>query len=279
MTPLVQRDYIANRMGEGGTGISYTEFSYTILQGYDFWHLFKKYGVELQLAGADQWGNSLSGVDYIRRVEGKEAHVMTCPLIINKATGKKFGKSEDGAVWLDANQASGYKFYQFWLNSDDEGVEDYLKVYTELGKPAVDKIMDEFKKNRSERSAQKALAYEVTKLVHGKDAADAQMEIANKLFGRGKLELNDREFKSVESEFPTAKVSRGMDSNELFTALIDTGLASSKSEARRFYDEGSVYINNVKITSGGKSLFPLSSGTKHAIIRRGKNSIALLKIK
>jgi len=169
MTPLIQRDYIATRLGETGTGISYAEFSYTILQGYDYLHLYDTEKVTLQLGGSDQWGNCLSGVELIRRARGAEVDVITQNLVINKATGKKFGKSEEGAVWLDANKTSVFQFYQFWLNVDDGSVEGYLKIYTELDKAAIDQIMKEFMTNRAERRAQKVLAYEVTKLVHGTD--------------------------------------------------------------------------------------------------------------
>src|SRR5256885_1019829 len=144
MTPLVQRDYIAKRLGEGGSGISYTEFSYTLLQGMDYLHLFDKYGVTLQLGGSDQWGNCLSGVELVRKVRGAEAHVITLPLIINKSTGKKFGKSEAGAIWLDAEKTAPYQFYQFWLNADDESAERYLKIFTELDKPKIEQVMRDF---------------------------------------------------------------------------------------------------------------------------------------
>lgn len=154
MTPLVQRDYIAQRIGEGGAGISYTEFSYTLLQGMDYLHLFDNYDVTMQLGGSDQWGNCLSGVDLVRKARGAEVHTMTLPLIINKATGKKFGKSEEGAVWLNENKTSVYKFYQFWINVDDEGVEDYLKVYTTLDKETVDDIMSAHNEARNNRLAQ-----------------------------------------------------------------------------------------------------------------------------
>ena len=154
MTPLVQRDYIAKRIGDGGAGISYAEFSYTILQGMDFLHLFDKYGCTLQLGGSDQWGNCLSGVELIRRARGQEAHVITLPLVINKATGKKFGKSEAGAVWLDPERTTPTQFYQFWINSDDEGVEGYLKIFTELDKQTVEDVMNRHKADPKERIAQ-----------------------------------------------------------------------------------------------------------------------------
>lgn len=278
MTPLVQRDYIAKRMGEGGVGISYTEFSYTLLQGYDFLKLHEDKGVNLQLAGSDQWGNSLSGVDLVRRVTGDEVHVMTCPLIINKATGKKFGKSEEGAVWLDAEKTSPYKFYQFWLNIDDDGVEGYLKIYTELDKAAIDKIMTEFKADKAGRKAQKTLAYEVTKLVHGKEVADSQVKIAEALFGGGDIaELSEREFAALSRELPTAKVPKHLSSEDLSQALVETGLAASKSEARRFLQAGAIYVNNLQLSASDEFSYDLAQS--YAVIRRGKNTSAVLKSK
>ena len=130
MRTMLGREFVQSRLGEDGAGISYAEFSYSLIQGYDFLHLYKEHGVTLQLCGADQWGNSIAGVDLIRRIAGGEAHVWSSPLVINRATGKKFGKTEDGAIWLDENQTSVFKFYQFWINADDEGVEEYMKIYT-----------------------------------------------------------------------------------------------------------------------------------------------------
>jgi tyrosyl-tRNA synthetase len=233
MTPLVQRDYIAKRMGQGGSGISYTEFTYTLLQGYDFLHLYKKYGVELQLSGSDQWGNAISGVELVRRVEGKEVHALTMPLILNKATGKKFGKSEAGAVWLDPHKTSPDQFYQFWINVDDEGTEDYLKIFTELDKEAIDKVMAEFQENRSKRAAQKKLAYEVTRLVHGKEAAEKAVKSAEGL--------------KQATITGTASIVKGVEvtvNASIIDALVDSGLTSSKTEARKLLASGGVYIND-----------------------------------
>lgn len=268
MTPLVQRDYIAKRMGEGGAGISYTEFSYTLLQGYDFLHLHREYGVNLQLAGADQWGNSISGVDLIRRVTGDEAHIMTLPLVINKTTGKKFGKSEEGAVWLNTEKTSVYKFYQFWLNVGDEGVGDYLKIYTELDKEAYDKLMAEFDADRRGRAAQKALAYEVTKIVHGEDQAQAARNVTAVLFGSKPFtELSADEVTLLKAELPTADNSA---SQGMADALVATGLASSKSEANRFISGAAVSINGEKISAD----FTPSPGV--FLVKRGKNNFAIV---
>jgi len=271
MTPLVQRDYISKRMGTDGAGISYTEFSYTILQGYDFWHLYKEHGVKLQLAGSDQWGNSLSGVDLIRRAEGAEAHVITCSLIIDKTTGKKFGKSEAGAVWLDENKTSVYQFYQFWLNVADEGVEEYLKIYTEFNPQEVQSIMDKFTQDRSTRHAQKALAYAVTMLVHGKEKAENVRRVSEVVFGaRDFKALSQEELELLASEIPVVQAQK---EDNLAVLLKESGLSSSLSESKRFIESGGVYVNNQKSDRISEDMFHQG----RALIRRGKNKIALIK--
>ena len=169
ITPLTQREFIASRLGPGGSGISYTEFSYTLLQGYDYLKLFEDHGCNLQLGGSDQWGNCLSGVDLIRRKHQKIVHALTLPLIINKATGKKFGKSEERTVWLDPYLTHPSDFYQFWLNTSDEDVLDYLKIFSSLGKEEIAAIADSMRQNPEQRLAQQKLAEEATRLVHGDD--------------------------------------------------------------------------------------------------------------
>jgi len=184
MTPLIQRDYIATRIGEDGAGLSYAEFSYTILQGIDYLHLFDEYGCTLQLGGSDQWGNCLSGVDLIRRVRGAEVNVLSQPLVINKATGKKFGKSEEGAVWLDPKKTTPTAFYQFWINVDDKGLESYLKIFTELSKDKIDNALAVHLKEPGSRSGQKTLARAVTILVHGKDKMELAEAVTEFLTGK-----------------------------------------------------------------------------------------------
>jgi tyrosyl-tRNA synthetase len=276
MTPLVQRDYIAKRMGEGGDGISYTEFSYTLLQGYDFLELHKKYGVNLQLAGSDQWGNSLSGVELVRRDTGDEVHVLTLPLIINKATGKKFGKSEEGAIWLDPGKTSVYKFYQFWLNIDDEGVEDYLKIFTELDKPAIEAVMLEFNNNRGERAAQKKLAYEVTRLVHGQEKTESVERITSVIFGQGDVSgMTAQDIDQLKDELATANVS----SHDLVShVLVTADLANSNGEARRLIEQGGVSINGEKITADRTLTQDDLKAAGSALLKRGKNQFAVIDI-
>lgn len=265
MTPLVQRDYIAKRMGEGGNGISYTEFSYTLLQGYDFLKLNQDYGVTLQLAGSDQWGNGLSGVDLVRRVTGKEVDVITMPLVINKSTGKKFGKTEEGAIWLDAKKTSPYQFYQFWLNVDDEGVEEYLKIYTELEKSEIDKIVSEFNNDRSARLAQKTLAREVTSIVHGVKVAKSVEKVTEVLFG-GKdfVELSHEDIDQLSNEIPT--VGKG----KLSDTLVENNILSSKGEFRRLIDGNAVSVNGKKISDDQEI-------KETSLIKIGKNTFVLIK--
>ena len=268
MTPLVQRDYIARRIGPSGAGITYTEFSYTLLQGYDYLELQRKYGVNLQLAGSDQWGNSLSGVDLVRRVTGKEVHVVTCPLVINKSTGRKFGKSEDGAIWLDPQKTSVFAFYQFWLNSSDEDVGDYLKIFTELDKPSVDATLAAFKKDRGARSAQYVLAYEVTKLVHGTQEADTAVKITKVLFGSEDfLGLSDNEKKALTKELPTVKAKGGF-----VHTLVSASIAMSNSEALRLIKSGAISLNGKKVSDASEVSFVKG----HNLLKRGKNSFTIV---
>lgn len=241
MTQLLQRDFIAKRIGKGGSGISYAEFSYSLIQGYDFLHLFRKHGVTLQVCGADQWGNSLSGVELIRKLEGKAAHIWSAPLIVNKVTGKKFGKSEGGAIWLDSKKTSVFDFYQFWLNIDDDSAIDYLKVFTMLDQKQIVKIIDEFKKEPAKRLVQKTLAYEVTKMVHGKESADKAKNASDELFSN----------KNISDSMPTIKVRLGKH-DDVAQLLVEAKLVKSKSEATRLINQDGVKLNKKKLS--GKSV-------------------------
>lgn len=272
MTPLVQRDFIAKRMNEGGSGITYAEFSYTILQGIDFLHLFDEYDCRLQLGGSDQWGNCLSGVDLIRRARGEEVNVITLPLVINNQTGKKFGKSEEGAVWLDPEQTSPFKFYQFWLNVDDEGVETYLKIYTELSKPEIDDVLAKFYQDRASRLAQKTLAREVTTIVHGPEVAEQIIKLTDILFNEDYSKLTAEDFELLKKEISNIKLNN----QSIIDLLVEGQLASSKTEARRFVSGGAIYINGNKLAENVDNLADSDFQTGHAIIRRGKNNILIV---
>jgi tyrosyl-tRNA synthetase len=263
---MVGREFVQNRLGETGAGISYAEFSYVLIQAYDFLHLHRAHGVDLQVCGADQWGNSIAGVDLIRRETGDEAHVWSAPLVVNKTTGVKFGKSEEGAVWLDAAKTSVYKFYQFWLNVDDEGVEDYLKIYTLLPQVAIAQAMTEFNQNRGGRAAQKHLAYEVTKLIHGEAQADKQVRIAEAIIKQTLDDLSEAELTTLREELTVVKLDDI--GRELAAILVAGGLAASKSEARQLIASGAVYVNGVSTKEPELQDDLLQNG--HLLLRRGK---------
>lgn len=277
MSQMLDREFVKARLGEEGSGISYAEFSYALIQGYDFLHLYRQYGVTLQVCGSDQWGNSIAGVDLIRRIEGAEAHVWSTPLVINKATNIKFGKSEAGAIWLNPQLTTPYKFYQFWLNSDDESVDEYLKKFTLLSKEEIDQTMEYFSNARSERLAQKRLAYEVTKIVHGHETADSVQKISQVLFGGDDYSrLNAADFEALKMELPVVKAK--LNETSLVEILVTASLASSNSEARHFLTESAVYINGLQFSSEKQTLDDNDVVAGHVVIRRGKNSLAVVEV-
>jgi tyrosyl-tRNA synthetase len=278
MRQMLGREFVQNRLGEDGAGISYAEFSYSLIQGYDFLQLYRTRGATLQVCGADQWGNSIAGVELIRRIEGAEAHIWSAPLIVNKTTGVKFGKSEDGAVWLDENLTSPYQFYQFWLNVDDEGVEDYLKIYTILSQDEIIAITAEFNEDRSSRIAQKTLAYEVTKLVHGVSRADSVKRISEVLFGgRDYSELTTEDFESLGGELGVYYYNRRDDG--LILQLVECGLAKSNGEARRLLESNAIYINGVQLPLSKTTLNQDDFIGNHLILRKGKNAQVVIELR
>ena len=245
MRQMMQREFVQSRLSEDGAGISYAEFSYVLIQGYDFLHLYREYGVTLQLCGSDQWGNSIAGVELIRRLTGAEAHVWSTPLIINKSTGKKFGKSEGGAVWLDPARTSPTQFYQFWINADDEGVEDYLKTFTELDKAEVDHIMSEHRENPGARQAQTHLARAVTALVHGDEQMRQAELVTSFLTGKRPIaEVDEVTLAVVRQELADVITS---ETGSVLQALVDGGLAESVSDARRLLKGNAISIDGIKI--------------------------------
>lgn len=265
MSQLVQRDYIQSRIGEGGSGMSFAEFSYTLLQGYDFWHLNRSLEVNMQIGGSDQWGNILSGVELIRKKEGEVVHGMTAPLVINRATGRKFGKSEGGAVWLDAQKTSVYKFYQFWLNVDDESAIAYLKLFTLLSRDEIDAISENHAINPGARSAQRRLAFEVTSLVHGVGHTNQVVHVTDVLFGRAAAsELDQEELDALSSEIPTQSPAR------LVELLVNSSLASSNGEARRLIAGGAVSVN-------GEKALEDTDIESVSLVKKGKNSFVLVR--
>ena len=266
LSNMLGRDFIQARLGEGGSGISYAEFSYSLIQGYDFLHLFNEHGVTLQLSGADQWGNVIAGVDLVRRVADGEAHALTMPLIINKSTGVKFGKSEGGAVWLDAEKTSVYKFYQFWLNVDDESAPDLLKKYTLLTKEQVDELIARQRQNPGARDIQKTLAHEVTKLIHGEERTESVKRVTDVLFGAAAFDsLNDADIDALAAEIPTVTTPL-----TVIEALQQAAVATSNGEARRLISGNAVSVNGQRISEDQTLARP-------ALIKKGKNSFILVR--
>ena len=253
-------------------GISYTEFSYQILQGYDFLELFRRNNCTLQLGGSDQWGNLTSGSDLIHKVEGKSVHLLATPLITN-SDGKKFGKSEGNAVWLDAELTSPYAFYQFWLNVEDADVVDRLKVFTFLSKSEIEELEKQVASAPHLREAQRALALEVTSLVHSPEAAQGAIQASKALFGQAELtDLSEADLLSALSELPSTKAAKGASIAQL---LVATGLESSVSAARRAIKEGGVYLNNEKVADEAAVFDQVLAGNA-AVLRRGKKTLAAI---
>lgn len=266
MTQLLDRQFIQSRIGEGGSGISYAEFSYTLIQGYDFLHLYRTYGIDLQLCGADQYGNCASGIHLIKRLENASADVWSTPLVIDPASGRKFGKSEGNAIWLDAKYTPVFDFYQFWLNQPDQAVEYLLKIYTLLSRSEIEQLLAEHQQNPAARLVQKALAESVTTIVHGAANAAAARTLTELLFGKKPLTtLSESEISQIAILLPVVPLA-----TTVVDALVDSGLASSKANARQLISAGAISVNSVKITADQ----PLTS---LSLIKKGKNKFALVK--
>ena len=264
MADLVSREFFKARINNG-KGLSFAEFTYTLLQGYDFWHLFNQYGVNLQIGGSDQWGNLLSGVDLIRKKENAEVYAMTAPLLINKSTGRKFGKSEGGAVWLDENKTSVYKFYQFWLNVDDESAIEYMKIFTMLDRDTIEAIAENHAVNPGARSAQKVLAREVTDIVHGSARRESVERVTEVLFGGGDFKkLSDDDLGALAEEIPC--VDTGID---VIEALVESGAVGSNGEAKRLLKSGAISLNGEKLAEN-----KVVNDT--SLLKKGKNTFVLI---
>ncbi|WP_237225262.1 tyrosine--tRNA ligase [Rothia nasisuis] len=273
---MIKKEIVAKRLNSD-EGISYTEFSYQILQGNDFLELNRRYGVTLQCGGSDQWGNLTSGTELVRKVEGKSVHALGTPLITN-SDGTKFGKSEGNAIWLDPELCSPYAFYQFWLNTADADVADRLKVFTFKTRDEIAALQRSVDEEPFKRLAQKTLAYEVTSLVHGVDATEKVIAASEALFGKGDFAaLDEATLVAATAELPRAVLSR--DSLDMVTILTETGLSASKSEARRTLKEGGAAINNVRVQGEGVTLSEsdLLLG-KYVVVRRGKKNMAVVEI-
>ena len=273
---MLGRDVVRARLDDG---ISYTEFSYVLLQSMDYLELHRRYGCRLQTGGSDQWGNITAGVELIRRAEGTRVHGLATPLV-TKADGTKYGKTESGPVWLDPALTSPYAFHQFWLQAEDSMVGSYLRIFS--FRPLAELVeLDEATRERpGAREAQRALASDVTALVHGEDEARAAEAAASALFGRGDLDaLPLSTLAAALSEAPHAQISRGASLPSAVDALVHTGLVASRSEARRAVQDGGAYVNNVRVSDADAALSQdaLLHG-EWLVLRRGKRHVAGLQL-
>lgn len=270
---MIKKDIVANRLTEDNS-ISYTEFSYSLLQGYDYYHLHQEFGCDLQIGGSDQWSNIIAGVDFIRRKTGETVYGLTMPLVTDKATGKKFGKSEGNAIWLDPEKTSPYSFYQFWLNTSDQSVVDYLKIFTFLSLDEVTELETEHNQNPGARLAQKHLAKKVTEFVHGVDSTKSAIRASAALFGEVPFnELSSEEVLMVKETAPSYKMKEGL---FLVDLLVESGLASSKREARTFIESAAVQVNNNKETRV-EFVLPFVSGESF-LLKRGKKNLCVVEV-
>ena len=274
---MLSKDSVSARL-EGG-GISYTEFSYQVLQSYDFLELYRRNNCTLQVGGSDQWGNIVAGLDLIRRVEQGSGHALTVPLLM-KADGTKFGKTAGGSVWLDPEMTSPYAFFQFWLNSDDKDVINFLKVFSFKSQEEIIELEKSHHENPGLREAHRALARELTSLVHSEETTQRVEAAARALFGQGELsELDEATLASALAELPRTTISASKEIPTWVDLLAATGVVDSKSAARRIVKEGGAYLNNLKIS--GEDFRPSKSDFlcgKYAVLRKGKRDLAAVEL-
>lgn len=267
---MIKKDAVSARLNSEA-GISFTEFSYQVLQGFDFLELYRQYGCVLQTGGSDQWGNLTSGTDLIHKAEGVSAHAIGTPLITN-TDGTKFGKSEGNAVWLDPAMTSPYAFYQFWLNTDDADVIARLKVFTFLSRAEIEALEAQVAAEPFRREAQRVLARDVTTTVHGEAATDAVIAASEALFGQGDLTaLDEPTLRAALAELPTATTTGAESIAQL---LVDAGLTTSLGEARRAIEQGGVYLNNVRVDDAAATLPSSMLAGGLGVLRRGKKTLA-----
>jgi len=274
---MLAKDSVSSRLESGG--ISYTEFSYQVLQAFDYLELYRRDNCRLQLGGSDQWGNIIAGLDLIRKVEGGSAHAFTIPLMA-KSDGSKFGKTAGGSVWLDADMTSPYAFYQFWINTDDADVEKYLKVFSFKDRSEIERLIETVAVNPGAREAQRELARELTSLVHGSDQCEKVEAASKALFGQGELkDLDEKTLASALAQLPKVTI----DKSEAFPTWVDllaaTGVVESKSAARRIVKENGAYLNNEKIS--GEDFAPTKENLIHGkflVLRKGKRDLASVEV-
>ena len=274
---MLSKDSVSSRLESGG--ISYTEFSYQVLQAFDFLELYRRHGCTLQMGGSDQWGNIVAGLDLIRKVEGGSAHCLTIPLLM-KSDGTKFGKTAGGSVWLDPEMTSPYAFYQFWLNSDDADVPRYLKVFSFKSHDEIEELIAAHESNPGARQAHRELAREMTILVHGVEECEAAERAAKALFGQGDLsELDERTLAAALAQLPRTTVNAGEPLPTWVDLLAATGVVESKSAARRIVKEGGAYLNNEKVLS--EAFAPAQESLlfgRFLLLRKGKRDLATVEV-
>jgi tyrosyl-tRNA synthetase len=274
---MLAKDSVSSRLEAGG--ISYTEFSYQVLQAFDYLELYRRDNCRLQLGGSDQWGNIVAGLDLIRKVEGGSAHAFTIPLMA-KSDGSKFGKTAGGSVWLDAEMTSPYAFFQFWINTDDADVGRYLKVFSFKERSEIERLIETVKVNPGAREAQRELAREITSLVHGADQCEKVEAASMALFGQGELEsLDEKTLAAALSQLPKVTINK----DEAFPTWVDlltsSGVVESKSAARRIVKENGAYLNNAKIS--GEDFTPTKDDLIHGrflVLRKGKRDLASVEL-
>lgn len=283
---MMAKDSVKNRLtGESADGMSFTEFTYQLVQGYDFLHLYQNSECTLQMGGSDQWGNITTGTELIRRKGGGKGYALTCPLI-TKSDGSKFGKSEGGNVWLDAQRTSPYKFYQYWLNTSDEDAEKYIKIFTFLNLEEIESLIELHKEAPHQRALQKKLAEEVTVTVHGEEALENAIKASNILFGKSTeedlIQLDEATFLDVFEGVPQADIDMSDIENglDMIGALAEkTGFLKSNGEARRALKENSISVNKTKVSEGFMIKKQQLISHKFVLLQRGKKNYFVLVVK
>lgn len=282
---MMAKDSVKSRLtGEGADGMSFTEFTYQLVQGYDFLHLYREHNCTLQMGGSDQWGNITTGTELIRRIGGGKGYALTCPLI-TKSDGSKFGKSEGGNVWLDAKRTSPYKFYQYWLNTSDDDAEKYIKIFTFLDQPTIEALVAEHKTAPHMRLLQKRLAQEVTTTVHSEEAFEKVVKASEILFGKSTSDdlrsLDEQTFLDVFEGVPQAEISKSEinDGLDIIGALAEkTGFLKSNGEARRALKENSISVNREKVTDDFKVTNNDLINGQFVLLQRGKKNYFIIKV-
>tara|TARA_B100000949_G_scaffold146455_2_gene128647 strand:- start:23 stop:1321 length:1299 start_codon:yes stop_codon:yes gene_type:complete len=282
---MMAKDSVKTRLsGESADGLSFTEFTYQLIQGYDFLHLYRNQNCTLQMGGSDQWGNITTGTELIRRIAGGKGYALTCPLI-TKSDGSKFGKSEGGNIWLDANRTSPYKFYQYWLNTSDDDAEKYIKIFTFLDKETIDSLVSEHKEAPHMRLLQKRLAQEVTTTVHNAEEFEKAVKASEILFGNSTSEdlktLDEKTFLDVFEGVPQAEILKiDLESGiDIIAALSEkTGFLKSNSEARRALKENSISVNKEKVSDGYAITKNDLINGQFVLLQRGKKNYFIIKV-